>query len=290
MKHITLILTVLPFLLSGTVVSEEQPIDTSGHSTVHRTIQQGKIDTLISLFSDYVFSKNASGLRSLVLSENTAMFGIDKQSGGPVITQAFPASEFIRSVTEMEGTNRLQITGRNIEVSGNSAYSFARYDQLFNGADAGFGYDLFTFVRRNDEWKIAVMNWTTNPGPVTERAFVPSNTPTDVLMQFSDSLNRRRTYSSLVTGDASGTYVLHPKADSLTRSVSTVGAFRKNILPSVSSFSVQNVRSRIWDDYMATVESDYSITIKGISFSGKMTGTLLATKNKQWRFTSIMFG
>ncbi len=290
MKIIIMIIIFLPFLLSRTVVSEKQPIDTSGHRTVHRKIQQGEIDTLISLFSDYVFSKNASGLRSIVVSENTSMFGIDKQTGGPVITQAYPASEFIRSVTEMEGTNRLQITERKIEVSGNTAYSFARYDQRFNGTDAGFGYDLFTFVRLNTGWRIAVMNWTTNPGPITERSFVPSNTPTDVLLQLSDSLNRRHTYSSLITGDASGTYVLHPKADSLTRSVSTTGAFRKNVLPSIFSFSVKNVRSRIWDDYMATIESDYSITVKGISFSGKMTGTLLATKNKQWRFTAIMFG
>lgn len=281
---------ILSFLLCGAAAMDVRLMDNAEPGSAGRRKQQKDIDTLISLFSEYVFSKNASGLRSIVVSRNTSMFGIDKQTGGPVLTQAFPASEFIQSVTEMEGTNRLQIIGRNIEVSGNSAYSFARYDQLFNGADAGFGYDLFTFVRLNDEWKIAVMNWTTNPGPVTERSFVPSNIPTDVLMRFADCLNGQRPYSSLVIGDASGTFVMHPKADSLTRSVRTTSAFRKHVLPSVSAFSVKNVRSRIWDDYMATVESDYSITVKGISFSGKMTGTLLATKNKQWRFTAIMFG
>lgn len=287
-KTATIILS-LSFLLCSAAAMDVRLMDNAEPGSAGRRKQQKDIDTLISLFSEYVFSKNASGLRSIVVSENTAMFGIDKQTGGPVLTQAFPASEFIRSVTEMEGTNRLQITGRNIEISGNSAYSFARYDQLFNGADAGFGYDLFTFVRLNDEWKIAVMNWTTNPGPITERAFVPSNTPTDVLLQLSDSLNRHRTYSSLVTGDASGTFMLHPKADSLTRSVRSTGAFRKHVLPSVSAFSVKNVRSRIWDDYMATIESEYTMTIKGTSYSGTMTATMLATKNKQWRFTTIMF-
>lgn len=118
---------------------------------------------VVNEFFDTMEKKDSLGFNNLFL-ENAHAYSIRK-NGGSTITRS---SILKASSSKDQLKERLREEEITIHVNGNVAAVWAPYDFWVNDVHSHCGYEVFTFLKNQENWKIASLTYSVEKGSCKE--------------------------------------------------------------------------------------------------------------------------
>lgn len=98
---------------------------------------------------------NDTSLIKTSLDTSCFLYTIMQKKDGSTLLQAETVEEFLQQVAKMKGQNLdEQLLSYDIKMDGSMAIAWTPYKFYFNGQFSHCGVNVFTLIKRNDQWKI----------------------------------------------------------------------------------------------------------------------------------------
>lgn len=128
---------------------------------IHQKNEKEILGVYPKAFEKEVKSKNASAIRQLYSNDSVALnVTIKSKDLSQYYFQALSKEWALMVQDQIKELYELKISDVNLTIRKGFAVSDARFDEYFDGQHSADGYDLFTYVKTIDGWKISNMDVT----------------------------------------------------------------------------------------------------------------------------------
>ncbi|MFT3680681.1 MAG: nuclear transport factor 2 family protein [Ferruginibacter sp.] len=127
---------------------------TTGEYAVGQTQDNDAIKKCITLFFDGM-AKNDTNIIKHSLDSSCFLYSVMKTKSGKTILEEESVNDFFRQVIELKGNKAdEQLLSYDIKIDGAMAIAWTPYKFYFNDKFSHCGVNVFTLIRRENEWKI----------------------------------------------------------------------------------------------------------------------------------------
>ncbi len=279
---------LMVLLLSITIVS--------ANSNNKKEEIEKELTEFYRVFESTVKNKDKEGHRALYLYDTAPVVVMPKTPNGPMDYFTNHANGWINYFSRPDMPYELKISEIEFDVFDDRlAISIARFDEYTNNEYSSHGIDVFTYIKTTEGWKFAMLHNTVRLASDStdySKPFEFDNKPKDLPEQLQNALNNKDKYGliNLFHSGLGQFFGIKDEFGEFNHFFHTVAGRADYMMrtPATYYYKFSNIKTKIYDQYIAVITLDYNAVINGKDKrSGKKVMFCYATANTGWKISSV---
>lgn len=272
-------------------------LSSQAQHNIGSSIDFEEIEIIYHTFEDAVKTKNKSQLESIFLHNSVPVSIICNTSQGPHDHYSSYSNWWTNYVSNLDYPHELRISDIKYEQLGEGLIiTEARFDEYENNTPSSFGIDVFTYIKTKNGWKLSALHNTVtivNDSTDYSSPFKFKNNPEEFPVMLREAISNKDKAEFLALFHSPFSPYLGFKSEfneQFIYPVHSAGGTAERLPRIPASLDVEygNIKSKIYDNYIAVITMDYKLKVNGKELrNGRQVILLYATAESGWKISGI---